>query len=360
MNKTTMRTPKRRSERPVDDHALETLVGVAIAVWTFGQLVFTHATVGQLALVRDFSLGTCCQAIALGCLVAAIASRRFDFKPVGLVGLGVLLFSSISIWSKSQDLRLLVLALLIVAARNMDMRCLLRFFVGGAVSALLCVTVLAVLGVSAIRVNPEFSFGFASAKTVACLLFAIVSALSLLAEDRRTRIVCAVVCVVCAVVAMFVLRVNSYAIFMVLVGEFVVFQDVLGCRLARIMAHREFGWFMAAVPIVLFCLCQDSDKYFTFASFLGGGYKALLTQYGTASLCCFAVVYVRAALLADRGERTTLAWLLLCVYFVACVFDANTVYLEFNGLLLFLTLGTDRGVISVPAPAVMQSEQGGE
>lgn len=360
MSKTTMRVLKERADRPMDDHALETLVGVAIAAWTFGLLVFTHATVGQLPFSRDFSLGTCCQAVALGCLIAAIASKRFDFKPAGLVGLGVLLFSSISIWNKSQDLRLLVLALLVVAARGMDMRRLLRFFAGAAALALLCVTTLAVTGVTTVRVDPTLAFGFASAKTVACLLLGITSALCLTVEDRRMRIPCAVVCLVCAALAMFILKVRSYAVFMALVGVLVVFQDVIARRLSGIMAHREFGWFMAAAPIVLFCLCQDSDKYFTFASFLGGGYKALLTQYGTASLCCFAVVYVRAALLADRGERTTLAWLLLCVYFVACAFDANTVYLEFNGLLLFLTLGTGRSVISVPAPAVMQSEQGGE
>lgn len=359
MSNTTMRALKERAERPMSDHALETLVGVAIAAWTFGQLVFTHATVGQLSIARDFSLGTCCQAVALGCLIAAIASRRFVFEPAGLVGLGVLLFSSITVWNKLQDLRLLVLALLIIAARNMDMRRLLRFFVGSALLALLCVTALAFMGVTMIKFDPTPSFGFTSAKVVACLLLGIVSALCLLANGRRTRIICAVTCLVCAAVAMLVLKVRSYAIFMTAVAVLVVCQDMLARRLSRIMAHREFGWFMAALPIVLFCLCQDSGKFFAFASNIGGGYKALLAQYGMAALCCFAMVYVRTAMIASRDERSTFAWLLFCVYLVACAFDVNTAYLEFNGLLLFLALGVGRGVFGA-APETRPSVQGGE
>ena len=344
MSKKTLGALRERGDRPMGNRALETLVGVAIAAWTFGLLVFTHATVGQLPFARTYSLGTCCQAAALGCLIASIAGRRFDFKPAGLAGLGVLLFVAITIWSKSQDLRLLVLALLVIAARGMDMRRLLRFFVGSAVLALLCVTALAVLGITTVKFDPMPSFGFTSAKIVACLLFGIVSAFCLLANDRLTRRICAATCLVCAVVVIVVLKVRSYAIFMALVAVLVLFQDVLARRLSRAMAHREFGWFMSVVPIALFCLCQDSGKYFAFAASIGGAYKSLLAQYGMTALCCFAVVYVRAALLANRDERTTFAWLLLCVYFAACSFDANTVYLEFNGLLLFLAIGTGRGL----------------
>ena len=214
------------------DYGYETLVGVADAIWTFGQLVFTHATVGELPFAREFSLGVCCSSVALGCLVAAMASGRFDFDPVGLAGLGIFLFVAITIWNKLRNPRLLVLLLLIVAARQMNLRRLLRFYVGGAVAALFVVAALALLGVTTINRNPSIGFGFANAKTVACLLMGIVAAICI-AEDRRgMRVPCTVLCLLCVVVTMFVLRVRSYAVFMALMGVCVLGRDIL----ARIAA----------------------------------------------------------------------------------------------------------------------------
>lgn len=360
MNKNSLRALRERADGPMDGHAIETLVGVAVAAWTFGQIVFVHATVGQLPFAREFSLGVCCQAVALGCLIAAIASRRFEFEPAGLVALGVFLFVVITFWNKSKDPRLLVLALLVIAARRMNLRRLLRFYAGGAVAALLCVLALAVFGVTTIKYTPSPGFGFANVKTVGCLLMGIVAAICIIEDKRDMRIPCFVLCLACAAVTVIVLRTMSYAVFMVIIGACVLGRDVLTRFASRLMAHREFGWFMAALPIVLFCLCQDTGKLFPFASFVKGGYSSVLGQYGFAALCCFAMVYVRAALLADRGHRTTFTWAMLLMYLLLLTSEPNLMYLEFNGLLVFLALGADKGVMGLCEPRIRAHERGGE
>ena len=358
MSKTSLHALRKRFDRPVGDYGHETLVGVAVAIWTFGQLVFTHATVGQLPFAREFSLGVCCASVALGCLVAAIASRQFEFEPAGLAGLGIFLFVAITVWNKLRSPRLLVLLLLIVAARQMNVRRLLRFYVGGAVAALFVVAVLAVLGVTTINLNPSIGFGFANAKTVACLLMGIVAAICISEDRRGMRVPCAVLCLLCVVVTMFVLRVRSYAVFMALMGVCVLGRDVLARFAAGLMVHREFSSFVAALPIVLFCLSQDATKFYPFASFVNGGYKSILSQYGFATLCCMAMVYVRAVLLASREQHTVLAWALLCIYLLVCVREANVTLLEFNGMLLFFALGMNKGVLGLDEPKTYSSARG--
>ena len=360
MGKNSLRALRERADRPMDDHALETLVGVAVAIWTFGQLVFVHGTVGQLPFAREFSLGVCCQSVALGCLIAAIASRRFEFEPAGLAGLGVLLFVTITVWSKLKEPRLLVLALLIIAARQMDLRRLMRFYLGGAVAALLVVTALAAFGIATITYDSQPGYGFGNAKVVGCLLMGIVVAACIIEGRRDMRIPCLALCLVCAGVALLVLRLKSYAVIMALIAACVLFQDSLTRFASGIIARREFSWFMAALPIVLFCLCQDTAKFYPFASFIGGGYKSFLGQYGFAALCCFAIVSVRATLLANRGEGTVLTWTLLLICIFVLTFDENAMYLEFNGMLLFLALGAGRGVFGAREPELSASQRGGE
>ena len=104
-----------------------------------------------------------------------------------MVGVGSFLFVAITVWDKLKDTRLLALALLVVAARQMDLRRLLRFYVGGAAVALLTVTALAVLGVTTIKLEPSLCFGFSNAKTVACLLMGIANAICIVEDGRGTR-----------------------------------------------------------------------------------------------------------------------------------------------------------------------------
>ena len=355
-----MRALRGRAGRSVDDRAFEMLVGVAVTAWTFGQLVFVHSAVGQLPLAREFGLGACCTAVALGCLVAAILGRKFDLEPAGLVGLGVLLFVAIVVWRKLRDPRLLVLVLLIVAARRTDLRRLLRFYVVGAVAALLVVVALAALGFATVKPGSTSGFGFTDAKTVACLIMGIVVATCVVEDGRGTRLPCVALCLACAAVAMLVLRVRSYAVYLVLVAVCVLGRDVLARLASGLMARREFSWLMAALPVALFCLCMDADKLYPIAAFVRGGYESFPERYGFAALCCLAVVYARATLLAGRGRRTVLVWALVCICLLACARDANVAYLEFDGMLLFLSLGVNKGVLGPCEPEASACWRGGE
>lgn len=332
------------ANEPISNRGVDLLVSCALAIWTFGQIVFVHSTIGTLPFVVSNGIAQFHQALVAGCLVAALASRHLNLKPSGIVALFGGLFATVAVWRKASQPHLIVLLLFAIAAQGMDFRRLVRWYVASALAGILVACGSAVVGLMPTNVlldatDFEVGYGFATKGVLACLLFSVLVGLALGSRDesawRRTAIACALY----VPVALVVLGSTHVA---VLTVAFAACAYAGACRrdVVDLVASRQaWRWAVAVFPLVAFCMTLDAPKYFGFPA-LKGGYSTLVGTYGYGALLCVGVLYVRAVLLVRRAPWSFLA-LCACVLFsLLLAYNKAGLYLECNCTLLLLAQGT--------------------
>jgi len=120
--------------RPLSSQALEVLVGVALAIWTAGEIAFAHSIASSAPWVLSPGLIHFTRAIAAGCLIAAIACKQFDFRLLGILGLFGLVFPALVVWNRGHDAHLIILVLFLLSVRDLDYRRVFRFYAAGVMA----------------------------------------------------------------------------------------------------------------------------------------------------------------------------------------------------------------------------------
>ena len=243
--------------KPVSDRALETILGVALALWCVGEVLFEHSTFAQTLWCVANRPAQFVQALVVGCLVAILAAKRFRLGVREVALVFPLLFFALLVWGKTRDAHTLVLALAVICAQGMDLRRLARMYAVGAVFAL--VVTFAVTGWVYTK-DPAFSlknlvfgryvFGYFGA--LACLVLCIASTLCVVLRDRRAKAALAVMCMLFAALAAVPLHSKRCALFLLLLAAIIVVDLRWPERLEATFANRWVRWVVALLPIALF------------------------------------------------------------------------------------------------------------
>lgn len=336
-------------EMPIQKQWVDTMLCVALAVWTFGQIVMVGSTIASLPLVVTYHLGAVHQAVVAGCLIAAFACGSYDFSPRELVILAFGLFGSMTAWRKGGDVHVVALLLFAITIGGIDVRRLARWYVASALAGLLVTMVSQGLGISAHVASLQGAkyvsgYGFIEFPSLSYLLFSIVIGIVLVAGelDGMRSAATAVACVVSAgslYVALHAVRVA--AAFMML-GTFVVLRQLRPQLVRAVISSEVTRWFVALLPLLLFCLAFDGSMFYGLTAF-EGGYTGLIWSYGYASLICLYFLYARGVL--RLGSTSTDQLLLVaCVAFALLLMGERLpMYLEFDCALLVLARGLASG-----------------
>lgn len=327
---------------PVSDRWVNPLVGFALFVWTFGQIVFVHSNVSLLPFVVDNGIAQFHQAITVGCLVAALACRGMDFRPMGVVGLFCALFAALTVWRQAHDPHLIVMLLLVIAAKDMDVSVLARRYVYGAFVGLLVVCVCVLCGAvskNAFVVQDSLvaAYGFRNVMYVPCLLFSLPMGILMGMRDAKLWRYVIAACLAGALVEALLGAVVLAILLLLLAGGAFVRETRPGLWL-RAMRGPSWRWLVALLPLALFCLCNDGAKFFGFPA-MSGALTGVLGTYGYGACACFAVLYVRSVLLMDSSGRSFTAMTCCVVCAVALLYVKPTINLEFNCVYLVLVYG---------------------
>lgn len=231
--------------KPVSSGVLEIITGIALALWVFGQIVFSRSFLAGQEWVVSSHVLSAFDAVAVGCLIAALASSGFDFKPAGVAALFGLLLSVIFVWSRNGDAHLVVLTLFLVATSGMDLRRLIRFGACAVVAGLvvgLCLSLVLLAGDSGFTVGDALSgeLSFGHPRVVANLLLCVLLALAVSgARGSLVRKVVIFACVICAVLSLAFLRAPRVAFILVLLALCVVADErSLGAKVSW-LGRRE-------------------------------------------------------------------------------------------------------------------------
>ncbi len=340
-------TVRERLSAPVSERALETILGVALALWTFGEILFEHSTFAQTFWCVANRPVQYVQALVVGCLVAILAAKRFRLGVREVALMFPLLFFALLVWGKSRDPHTLVLALFAVCAQGMDLRRLARVYAAGAVVTL--VAALALTGWVYTR-DPAFSlrnvvfgryvFGYFGA--LSCLLFSIVSAACLFVRGRKARVGLAVLCVAFAALSAVPLHSKRCAVFLLLLAALIAADVWRGEALARVARRDVTLWAVAVLPAVLFCLVGDMRTLYG-AGFGLGAYANMTKVWGLGFSAAAALVFARAVL-SWRGRDVDPVMVgIVCLFSLLLVFEQMPMNLEFNVTLLLLAQGLAQG-----------------
>ena len=351
---------RQMANEPVSTRWVDSLVGFALVIWTFGQIVFIHSNISLMDAVVDNGIGQFHQAITVGCLVAALACRGINFKPMGMVALFCALFATLTVWRRANDPHLIVTLLLIVAAKDMDIATLARRYVIGAIAGLLVVCLSVSLGFIKFSVfvgarTYDFAYAFRDASMLPCLLFSVLIGLFLGNEDAKMWRFLAAACVAVTLVEL-LLGVGFLAVLPLALacGLYVceVRQDVW----KRLMGEPVWRWTVALLPLGLFCVSHDWTKFFGLPA-AGGALGSAIGTYGYGACACFAVLYVRSVLLMDSSKRSYLMMLCLAFSVVMLLYMRPSLYLEFNCAYLMLVFGMAGSVPLMPGFVRQSAEQ---
>lgn len=325
-----------RGVEPVSERWVDTMLCVALALWTFGQICMAHSTIAGLPLVAGAHLDKIHQAIVAGCLVAALACREYEFEPLELVLLGLALFATVSVWRANGDAHLIVLLLFAVTAAGMDPHRLARWYVGGALAGLVMVLVMQSVGASALVATLQWphyvsAYGFSELYHLPYLLFSVLVGIVLGTEDSGSwfDVAVSVVCVLAAAILYVTLHAVRVSASLVLFGGFIVLRPYRPRLVHEVMSHKGARWFVVLLPLVLFCLASDGSKFYGLTMFKGG-YSRLIKSYGYGSLICMYVLYARGVLRL-KATRTDQVLLVACALFALLLTaERLPLYMEFD------------------------------
>lgn len=340
-------TVRERLSAPVSERALETILGVALALWTFGEILFEHSTFAQTFWCVANRPVQYVQALVVGCLVAALASKRFRLGARDVALMFPLLFFALLVWGKSRDPHTLVLALFVVCVQGMDLRRLARMYAAGVVCAL--VITLAVTGWVYTK-DPAFSlknlvfgrymFGYFGA--LSCLVLGLASALSVVVRGRRARVALALACVAFAAVSAVPLHSKRCALFLLLLSAIIAIELRWPERLEAALSNRWARWGVALLPAALFCLVSDMRMLYG-AGFGMGAYANMPKAWGLGFSLSAAVLFA-FAIVGKPGRKVQPIVLAVAVlYALLFVFEQLPMNLEFNFGLMVLALGLYQG-----------------
>lgn len=355
----------RLDARSANGRVAETLVGIALAVWVFGRLVFAHSDVGTLPAMPALKPMAYVEALVFGCAVAVISMREVRMDAVGFVALGLLLATALIVRTRLKDPSLLVFALLLAASKGMRFSRLVLFGLVGVAGG--------VILVAAIRMFPtEFAganrhtlarLHFAGNQMVPRLAFESLACLFLVSwicrhETKasafsgyrflvsRKRLCCALFVVGCALLAVVsAVRYGSrrYALLILLLGVCVIAYAVWQSELD---AGSKLPWIRLAVavaPPLLCCVLCDFVAYYklSFMDVETGAYVSFVRNYGLLPFLLVVFLYARTVLTIDEEMSAFPLLVVFTLYGLALAFDADAAFLEMNLPLLLLSAGLE-------------------
>ena len=347
---------KEMANEPVSDRWVDALVRCALALWTFGQIVFVHSAMGELPWVVDAGIAQLFQACVGGCLVAALACRGFGFRPASVVIMFCALVVAVSVWRKVGDLHLIVLLLFVLVARGMDLRSLFRCYVYSAIAGMLVVCGSSVLGMAATRVflhvdGYAVSYGFSSDGAFGSILLSVLVGMVLGSREAPSWHGVVLLSVLSAIVALVVLGSAFVALLAIVFAVCVCVHAHLPDVVHSIAVRPEWHWLVAVAPVVLLCVIADGTKLFKLPATVGA-YELGVGLYGYGALVCLLLMYVRSILLLGASGWSFLA-LCGCVLFsLLLVCEQTPLFMECNCTLLLLS----RGMSSLGRPMPMPCE----
>ena len=337
--------------KPISSHALEIFVGIVLALWVFGTIAFKQSVISSTdwaAAIKPYSF---LLALTAGCLVASLACKGIDFELAGAVGLCCMLFAVLIYWRLANNAQPLVLALFLLAVKDMDLKRLLRFYAGGAIAGLVgsavLVAVFSTSGIADCATSPLPILGaFNEPSIIACILFSVLCALTIGSGDNpRIRIALVAACLLCAAAAFTFLHAKRCAFLIITLGVYHLANWKFADSLNSVFSRKSARWFLAALPIALFCLSNDAARFLGIGA-QTGAYSVAIPTYGYAIVVCFAVLYVRAILIGgNHGMRPAVA-VVAILYALFFLFEAFPMHLELNGALLMLSVGLGRGALA--------------
>ncbi len=324
--------------------SIETLVAVSLVIWTLSSIIFSHATISLTPFITRRDPALICRSISIGCLIAVVACRSFKLAPAGVLWLFALLFTTITAWNTTKDLRILYFVLLLVSSYGMDTRRLLRFFVVAATAGFVLVMLMTVTGMEANKLvtTPDatvWTFGFGTSQTFGSLLFGLLMVCVLLFAQDRLRVPTMALCIVAAVV----FALSTHSVLLVILSLAMAACVALDLRdesfWDNVSRRQVVRWVLAALPVVLLLLRLDSKKFYPFASQIAGAYTAFSSWFGFGVIVCLAVLYVRAILVGNFVGENRLMLPLFAIGALFLLYDGSTSYVECNGMLVMLSLG---------------------
>lgn len=338
---TKLQSLLKRAEEPVPHEWIDRMVCIALMVWTFGEIVFTHSLVGDLDVVRANGLGVLHQALTGGLLIAALTCKKLDVERPTLVVLGCALFSTVVLWRAKGDAGPLVLVLMLVVGGSVDLRLLARCYALSAVVGMLVAMLCSCLGISGALdalVGAVFvpTFGFKEQGVFGYLILSTSVGIALGTANARLRLALAAVDIVGAGLLFVFVRAKIVALFVAaLSGGIVLCERVPRLRWLN-GVHRKLCWGVALVPLALFCLSNDAPEFLSLSMFQGS-YGSLVGMYGYTVLLCLYLCYVCGVLRCSCAHYDYLM-LYACLLF-AFLLTRGTLpmELEFNCTLLVLT-----------------------
>ena len=347
--------------KPVSDRALETILGVALALWCVGEVLFEHSTFAQTLWCVANRPAQFVQALVVGCLVAILAAKRFRLGVREVALAFPLLFFSLLVWGKTRDAHTLVLALAVICAQGMDLRRLARMYAVGVVCAL--AVTFAVTGWVYTK-DPAFSlknlvfgrymFGYFGA--LSCLVLGFASALSVVVRGRRARVALAVACVAFAAVSAVPLHSKRCALFLLLLAAIILVDLRWPERLEAALSSRWARWGVALLPAALFCLVGDMRTLYG-AGFGMGAYANMPKVWGLGFSLTVAVLFA-ISVVGKPGRTVRPVVLAVAVlYALLLVFEQLPMNLEFNFGLMALSLALCPGE-DEPSEADGDAEEG--
>lgn len=358
--------PKSRSIRalaaPVSPRALETFVGIVLAVWVIGRVVLVHSVIADTNWAIWNEPYPLLLAVVVGCLVAALACKGLDLELPGIVGLCCLLFAVLAVWSKTGDARPIVLTLFLVAAKGMNLARLLRFFGISALAAIataaLAVAVFSALGkIDDLGGQLPVVRAFSEPSMIACLLFgALCAGFINLKDDMRLRVALFVACLLCAVAAFTLLHARRCGLLMAVLTVCILAESRFRDSLGAFFAKRSTSWLIAALPVALLCLTNDAFSFYAIGDQMSG-FALAVPNFGYAAVACFATLYVRAVLLGVGGNRRFAVSVVFMLYALYLLFEPFPLNLEFDCALLLLCAGLGRGVLSSDSASGQEIER---
>lgn len=327
----------------VSELFLDRLVGFALAVWTCGQLVFAHSTVGQSSFIQDNGIAQFHLAIVIGCLITVLSARSLKFTPLGNIALFCGLLATITVWRKTGDTLPIALFLLVLAAKDMDISFLAQYYLVGAFAGLAGVLLCSALGLSqSIATFGEghqlMHLGFYSTTALWSLMLSMCMALSFTLRDRRHCPIVAALCLAYAIVSLLLTHAFLPSLLMIVVAIYTVVNARMPEFATHLLADPLCRFAIAVLPLALLYLATDGQRFFGLVQ-SGDGLASAVQRFGIAVVVCIALLYFRAALLA-RPTPTVITLLIYSALFSLCMLTASApFYLEFNCSLLVLGQG---------------------
>jgi len=343
----------RAFSRPVSAQMLEAFIGAALVFWLVARVVLVHSLISDsnwAVYNQPYSFAV---AVVAGCLLAALAYKGLDFELPGIVGVFCLLFGTLAFWSATGDSRPIVLVLFLVAARDMDLVRLLRFFGIGTlvaiVAAAIAVAIFAALGKLDAPDDQILLIGaFKEPSMLACLLFGALCCVFINARgNSRICVALVIACLFCSVAAFVLLHAKRCGLLMIVLAACVFVDNRFHDSLNAAFAKRSTNWLIAALPIALFCLSNDIFKLYAIGE-QTSGFAVAVPSFGYAITACFIVLYIRAILLGSVSDQRFAFSIVFILYAFYLLLEQYPLNLEFNCSLLLLSLGFRRGVFSSP------------